>query len=305
MNFMRNPMAHYLALTGIFLTLILALPASQSILNTYDLTNTKYYILLFLYVMPFLGIWYAAFYAYTKLRQYAKSIEGSVEADGYRTLAKGCGWLAYGLPFTATAGLSLYTLGQTNPDFKPASIILTNYLNLIMLMIGFTIIAVSVRQLIRLTKTKIDSMVASKISALFLILGLVYGYVSLKEISLDSITSTQNEFFLPIWVIVISLIIPYLYIWFVGLLATFEMITYARNSKGLLYRQALSYVGYGITIVIAISITAQFLDSLAKSKGEMSINLAFASAFLIQLILAAGYILISIGANKLKRIEEV
>lgn len=305
MNLMRNPMAHYLALTGIFFVLVLAMPAQQNILEAYNITGNQYHIYLFLYVVPFIGIWYAAFLAYKRLKLYSESINGSVEAKGYQILARGCGWLAYSLPISAIAGLIMTTIGSSNQNFKPAAVILTNYINLLLPLIGFIILGYSARRLSKLTKTKIDTKVGVKIATAFIILGLSYGYFSFQGIDMDSLASTQNAYFLPIWIIILSLTIPYLYCWFIGLFAAFEILIYARNSNGLLYRQALSYVGYGIATVIASSIIAQFLGSLPISSGEMSVNYAFATAYFIELVIAVGYVLIAIGSNKLKRIEEV
>lgn len=305
MNLMRNPMAHYIALTTIFFTLVLALPAQQNILNTYNLSKDQYQILIFLYVLPFIGIWYAAFLGFTRLNQYAKSIQGSVEAAGFKTLALGCGWLAYSLPTTATISLLLFTIENSGQAYKPVAVILSNYMNLIVPLIGFIILGYSARCLGKLHKTKMDSKVANKIGAAFIVLGLVYGYFTISGISLDSITSANNVYFIPIWAIVVSLIIPYLYSWFVGLIAAFEMFFYAKNSKGLIYRKALSYVGFGIATVIVSSIFVQFLESVSASNTKLSINYLFATAYFIEIILASGFVLIAIGSNKLKRIEEV
>jgi uncharacterized membrane protein YwzB len=172
-------------------------------------------------------------------------------------------------------------------------------------LIGFTILGYSTRRLSKLAKTKIDSKVTNIIGATFILLGLIYGYFILRGINLDSIISAENVYFLPIWIIVLSIIIPYLYSWFVGLLAAFEMILFAKHSKGLLYRQALSYVGYGIATVIISSIFVQFLDSVFTLTGDLSINYVFVTAYLAEIILASGFVLIAIGSNKLKRIEEV
>lgn len=302
---MRNPITHYIALTAIFFVLVLVLPAQQTVLDSYNLSNSQYHILILLYVLPFIGIWYAAFLAFTRLNRYAKSIEGSVEAAGYKTLALGCGWLAYSLPITAIISLLLFTVENSSQVLKPTAVILSNYMNLIVPLIGFILLGYSARRLSQLSKTRMDSKLANKIGAVFIVLGLVYGYFTISAINLDSITSTQNVYFLPIWVVVISLIVPYLYSWFVGLLAAFEMIFYAKNSKGLLYRQALSYVGYGIATVIVSSIFVQFLESISATSNTSSINYIFATAYFSEIILAAGYILIAIGSNKLKRIEEV
>lgn len=305
MNFMRRPLAHYLVLTGIFFTLVLALPAQKSVMADYNLNSDQYHILLLFYVLPFIGIWFAAFLAYTKLRQYSNSIKGSTEAEGYSSLAKGCGWLAYSLPITAIIGLLLHTIANSDQSFKPTAIILSNYLNLLMPLIGFTILGISARRLTKLTKTKMSNNIATKITVLFILLGLIYAYFSFKGIALDSIMSTQNAYFLPIWIIIFSLTIPYLYTWYIGLLAALEIVGYSQNTRGLLYRQAMKYLGYGIATVIGSSIAVQFLNSVTANDAPSSLNYAFATAYLIELFIAVGYILIAIGASKLKRIEEV
>jgi hypothetical protein len=108
-----------------------------------------------------------------------------------------------------------------------------------------------------------------------------------------------------VWLLVLTIIIPYLYAWFIGLLAAFEITVVARQAKGILYRQALRLLAGGVSVVIAGLITIQYVRSVFPSGGKLSLGLVLLLIYLVYLIVAAGFVLITLGANRLKKIEEI
>lgn len=305
MNFKNNPLLHYAGLSLIFLLFILVIPASQKVIIDYNLSASQYKTLLLIYVLPLFGIWFAAFFAYDRLRQYAKSIATSPEGKGFKALSLSCGWMAYSLPIGSIIGVALFGAANSSPSFRPESLIITNYVVLVLALVGFILFSRSARLLNLQTNTQLSKASYRNLLYAFIAFGLVYCYVSLRSFEMTSILSSRNVYFLPVWVVVITLTIPYLYSWFVGMLAAYEISLHARQSKGLLYRRALLHVGYGIAVVIISSIALQCLTSLSPRTGQMSVTATLVSGYIINLTAVAGYALIAYGAIKLKRIEEV
>jgi hypothetical protein len=104
---------------------------------------------------------------------------------------------------------------------------------------------------------------------------------------------------------VVSVIIPYLYAWFVGLLAAYEIMLFSRHSKGVLYRQSLSLLALGLVVIIASSIALQYMNSIQPRVGHLMLSYHLIITSIFRIIGGGGFVLLAVGANRLKKIEEV
>ncbi len=305
MPFLRKPLIHYFFFTGLYFLLALLLPPVNLTMATYHLNPLQYHILLFVVILPVIPIWFAAFYGYDKLRAYAESIKRTAEGEDFAQLATGLGWLAYSLPVPAIISLILNALSNNHADFHPISIIITNYLNLLLPLVAFSILSNSARALTTHANMRIAIGQAKGMIVLFVTLGVLFCYFTFRHFDLISLNSVDNAYFLPVWLAVLSIIIPYLYAWFIGLLAAYEIVLFAKQTRGLLYREALSYLGFGVAAVIISSIALQYLVSIAPKNSSLSLNYLLAGVYVIEIVAALGYTLMAMGATRLKRIEEV
>lgn len=305
MKLLRSPMSHYVLLTGLYFLLTFILPANKIAMSQYHLSAVQYHVLLFVVVLPAFGIWFAAFYGYTKLRAYARAIHKTAEGDDYQQLATGCGWLAYSLPISALTSIILASIANAQSEFHPTAIILTNYESLLLPLIAFSLLSSSARNLTAKAKLRLTIGRARSIIVVFVLGGVLYCYFTFRQFDLSSISSANNAYYLPVWLALITVIVPYLYSWFIGLLAAYEITLFAQQSKGVLYRQALGYVGFGITAVIVSSIALQYVTSVVPRTGSLSLNTVLAAVYAADTVSAVGYVLIAVGATRLKRIEEV
>ena len=305
MKLLRNPMSHYVLLTGLYFVLTFILPANKTVMAQYHLSASQYHILLFVIVLPAIGTWFAAFYGYTKLQTYARTIRNTHEGDDYTQLATGCGWLAYALPISALTSIILNSIANSFTEFHPTAIIITNYENLLLPLVAFSLLSSSARSLTAKAKLRFTISQARSIIITFVLGGVIYCYYIFRQFDLTSIYSSNNAFYLPVWLALITVIVPYLYTWFIGLLAAYEISIFAQQAKGVLYRQPLRYLGLGIAAVIISSIALQYATSIVPRTGSLSLNTTLAVVYATGLISAVGYILIALGATRLKRIEDV
>ena len=308
MQLFQKPLAHYTVFIGLYLILTQILPANKFALETYGLTPLRYHLLLLLVVLPFIGIWYAAFYSFSRLKTYATAIQKSPEGQDFRQLAIGSGWLAYALPTLAFTTIIINSLTDSYPARHPAAIIFNNYLSLILPFIAFTILSNSARQLANRANLRLSMGAARGLIAIFIVLGVAYGYFSFNHLSHLSLTASDNIYYLPVWLVVVSIMIPYLYAWFIGLLAAYEIMLFAKQVKGVIYRQALRSVAYGLAIVIVSSIALQFVNCVmpySSSSGTQQLNSVLIGVFIVELLSAIGYGFIAVGARRLIKIEEV
>ncbi len=297
---------HYGLFVSLYVLLIFILPANSTTLATYNLSAIQYHFLLLLIVSPSLAIWLAAFIGYSKLGQYAYSIKKTPEGIHFDQLARGCAWLAWSLPLTAIVPLIFDAFANRWSDFHPTAIIVSNYLNLILPLIAFSIIASASRGLLSSNpEIKFDQKSAQLIVVGFLAAGALYCLLTFRRFDLSSLASTHNPYFLPIWIMIVTITVPYLYAWFIGTLAAYELTLFTKRARGLLYRQALRFVIGGLVAVILSSIALQYLNSIVPRIGYLTLDYRLLMTTFFRIVGGAGFILLAVGAIRLKKIEEI
>jgi len=275
-------------------------------MHSYHLSPTAYHVLLLIVELPVMATWLAAFYGYSKLRDYANSIANTPEEAGFKRLTLGIRWLAWSLILPTILSLISNSIANSHQSFHPTAIILTNYFNLFFPLVAFTLMASGVDSLLAYAKWKQSYTQNLKPLLLFFAaLGGIYCYLTLRYINLGQPDSRNNTFYLPGWLLLFTIIIPYLYAWFVGLLAAYGLNTLATSAKGVLYRQSLSLLTAGVSLVIASSVGSQYLHIIVPRTGHLSLNVALLIVYVFYLVIILGFVLISLGASRLKRIEEI
>lgn len=289
----------------IFVVLILTLPYDDTTVRSYHLSVLEYRVVELMINLPVIAVWFFAFWGYGKLKQYATYIKKTKEGPHFDKLAQGAAWLAWSLPITALVGRVLSSIDASHQSFRSAQIIIYNYVELILPFVGLLIIGSAARGIngnrridLKLTSTRI-------IMALFVAAGVLYCYLILKAFNLSSLASQHNPYYLPAWLMVVSVIIPYLYAWFIGLLAAYQITVYASSISGVLYKRALLAVTAGLTSIIFSFVVVQYLSSIWPNTGHLVFNYRLVIVTLFRIVGGVGYVAMAIGANRLKKIEEV
>ena len=271
----------------------------------YHLTPEAYHVLLSALTMPSLTVWLVAFLAYGKLYEYVDLINDSTESIGFARMARGIKWLAWSLPLSSIVSLVAFAIMNTSSGCHTIGIVANNYLTLILPLIGYSLIGSGGRSLMAQAKLSFSVSDAQSIMLSFIGGGVLYCYLTFRQLSSIRLSSTHNPYALPVWLVVVSIIIPYLYAWFVGVLAALEINTYSKRVRGLLYRQPLRLLVMGLTIVIASSIALQFLGTVVPATGHILLNYHLTFRFLFRAASGLGFLLITLGVLRLKKIEEV
>ncbi len=293
------------ALACLFIVLIFVLPTSHATMHAYNLSSLQYRLITLSLAFPILVVWFAAFLGSAKLRDYAYQIRKTPQGLHFNNLANACTWLALSLPVPAIAGQLLNALANKWANFHPTAIIITNYINIILPLIAFSIVGIASRGLIRDAKLTLSLATTRFIMILFLVIGVLFCYLTFRQFDLTSLQASTNPYFLPLWLMVITVTIPSLYAWFVGLLAAYEIGLYSKQSHGLLYRKALRLMIGGLIAVIVSLIALQYLNSVQPRIGHLVLDYRLLLNLLFRIIGGIGFILLALGATRLKRIEEV
>ena len=295
--------AGWLAL--IYIVLIFVLPANEATLRTHHLSAWQYRLTLLAVTLPLVLAWVVAFVGYARLREYVQLVRKTPEGVHFDKLATGTAWLAWSLPLPAIVVLLLGGLANHWPGFYATSIIISNYLELALPLVAFSIIGVASRGLVNQAKLKISLLSSRLIMLLLLAAGVLYCYLAFQHLDLSSLGSTHNPYFLPLWLMVLSLIIPYLYAWFVGLVAAYEITLFSRQTTGVLYHQALRLLALGLVVIIASSIAQQYISGVQPRTNHLIFGYHMVLSSIFYVLSGVGFALLAIGANRLKKIEEI
>jgi hypothetical protein len=265
------------------------------------LESLQYRIVRLAVSIPGMLAWLAAFVGYGMLRQYNAAIKHTPESPHFERLTKGVGWLAWSVPVSVIVALVLRSLADTNA----LAIVIINYVSLLLPLVAFSLIGAATRGLIGVSKLNLNLSNARLIVLVFLMLGVTYCWFTFRQFSPSSPGSTDNPYFLPAWLVVLTVIVPYLYAWFTGLLAAYEIALYSKQMSGVLYRQALRLLAGGLIIVIGGLIGLQYLSAVQLLAGHLILDYRVLLVWLFRLTTVAGFIMLAAGAARLKRIEEV
>jgi len=293
-------MAWFIILAVITAGLALGLPPDPHTLHELHISGVAYRIAVLALLIPYGVIWYAAFYAFSKLREYARTIQGFEDGKAFRSITVGMGVLAFGLIVPTAVSLVMQSITGYHPGFRPVSAIVTNHLGILTAVVAFTYINNGTHVLIRLGKNRPGLADIRLFALLFITLATVFTYL------VTNYHLQNNGYYLNTPLLITTLIIPSLFAWLVALLGAYEIWLYAKTAKGVLYRQALRRFSYGIVAAIAGSVASQFVaNTFVAGEVHHSIEALLLVDYAFLAVIALGLILMALGTRKLQKIEEV
>jgi hypothetical protein len=168
---------------------------------------------------------------------------------------------------------------------------------------AFILIARSGEALYGLVRSKLKPTVQKIWVLLFITISTLYSFYLVIRPVHDSPAS--RVYFLPDWLLLVTIVIPYLYIWYLGLNASYCIYVYQRKITGKLYKSALRLVSAGISLVIVSSIITRTITSLSAKLTTLHLTPLLYIIYGLLIIDGAGFVLLAAGARRLRRIEEV
>lgn len=288
-----------------YLALIWLLPSNKAAVHDYQLSDTSYHVLFLLVVLPLIATWFCALHGYERLNGYARAVKGTYEGKDFAKLSKGIAVLAWGSIISAIITLLVNNHANNHPGFLPSAVIIANYLGLLIPLIGFHYISRGSHDLAIRNKLYYKTGAVQAIIFTFMVIGVAYCYVVFGRLDDYSLAANNNPYYLPDWLMITTFVIPCLYTWFIGLLGAYDLYLYSRYSKGLLYQRGMRLLGVGFTAVIASSTIVQYLRTATPRNGHLSLNLTLTLINITYLLAISGYIMIIMGSNRLRKIEEV
>lgn len=245
-------------------------------------------------------VWAAAFYGYRRLAAYADVVASNREGKAFGYLARALAWLAWGLPICANLNAVLGGISHENPGFLSTALIISHYFALIIALFAFSAMADGARELADISGKLPRKPVIRLLMLIVITMSVVFTYVTVH-----AVTQHSNPYHLPVWLILFTIIIPYLYAWLMGLVAAFQISMYRQSVQGLLYKRALSLVASGTALVIVGAISFQYITVSNGYLRRIHLNGSLLLIYLVLLIYGLGFLLIARGAERLRKIEEI
>jgi hypothetical protein len=290
----------FVALTGLYIGLILALPADPKTLTQFQVTQSQLRLLLLTIVTPLVAVYFAALYGFVQFKNYADSIRDTKEGPAFKRLADALMLLAFSLPLTANISTLLNYATLNNQDFLPTATIIKNYVALIFPFITFMLLTKGSEALVGTLRLRLKY---PPNYTLWFIISLTSIYTWLITTRPHGSTSTE-AYFLPNWLIIMTLAVPYVFMWCRGILAAWKLFEYHKNVKGRVYRDAMRYLALGIGCIIFLSVLIQLLSTVSARLESLSLRPVLFFLYVLVAMYAVGYGLVARGAKRLKQIEE-
>lgn len=176
------------------------------------------------------------------------------------------------------------------------------YFNLALPLAGFIFIGRAARGLVDLAKVRPSRLGDNVLALVLTCIGVTYTYLVVGHGAVRSFSSFAH---LPHLVVLLTLVIPYIYMWYVGLLATYELLLYRKKAPGIVYRKSWGALAFGVGATILLQILLENVSTLTTFLNNLSIAGLVFALYLLIILLAIGYIFIARGARRLQKIEEV
>lgn len=307
-------MSRYRTATGIMLALVavyfivtVVLPPNPVTMARFNLSSGGIRFINLTFVILYGLVWLIALSGYIKLRQYAELISKNKDGKAFMAIAIGLGFLAFRLPLASVVNSTLLYLARDYSWLTPASVISVNYIGVLFSLLAFGFISYGTDQLMELLPHKPSTKARYIFIILSLLLVAAYTQFAIGRPGYDQPVAAGEKatYYLPSWLIVSTIIVPYAYLWYWGFMSVFSLRKYQQQVKGLVYRQGLRWLYWGIAVVIVASIILQFGAAQTIRVSRFQLQPVLVSTYVFLGVLAAGFGLIMAGAKKLKKIEEV
>jgi hypothetical protein len=277
------------------------LPAPSPLtMARYHLSALELRIIDITIVVILAAIWYVGFYAYAKLHNYERLIQKAKDGKQVAWLSKGMFLMVMWLPVSSVVSSVLNFFARHHTGFAPAAAIINNYLSLAIPLAGVVLIGIGARGLSEIVRQRPTHLAINVLSILLIYIGLIYWRL---------VVTTENRgavYHMPITLILLTIVAPYIYMWFNGMLAVYEIFNYRRKVAGVVYRSSWQLLALGLAWLMLLSIVVQYLTTtLVTRLNHVSFYGVLVFIYSILLVYSVGFVLIALGARKLQKIEEV
>jgi hypothetical protein len=281
-----------LLIVGYILLTYLPKP-DEAVLSHYGLSLSGYYKLVSTFVVVIALITAVGLYGSVLVKTYANLIKSAPEGNAFRWIANGFILLSLSVPLGSVVGAIAGQLAKNHLNRQPTLTIINNYIALALAAIALLMIARGTDILYGLFRKNVKPLPQKVWVFVFIAGSSLYSYF----ITIEPVTTplAKRAYFLPGWMLIASIAIPYLYVWYRGLSAAYNIFLYQKNTTGRLYKSSLKYLAAGIFMVIISSIATRVLITTSPNLSRLNITPILFIIYGLLIIDASGYVLLAMG----------
>ena len=279
-----------------YLALSYAAPQTSSPIK---LSRLQLDLVEFSIILPYLLSWILAVYGLCTLDKYVRFGRISNELKpAFQGIYRGLAWII-------VSAVSVPVLGATRPFIPHLGhqlTILTNYLYIFPLLIGFWIMRQAMAKVLGKQKMPAQRWRSDEAVRALLVLLLSAFYIALVFSNGSRQAGPNASYFLPDVLIVLTIIIPACLSWWFGFSAGFMLSEITARAESATTFRAMTRILYGICTIIFISILLQALLSLGTARlADVGVGMLLALLYVFVLWQAVGYMLLALGVRALLR----
>jgi hypothetical protein len=295
----------FLLLAIIYSLLTVVTPPSRYTLSKYHVDSFQLFVLQLAVMLPYLVIWVIGLVGYLRLHEYTVAMGRSKDGKAFGTISVGVLWFALWPPLSSLINAAGGLVMAHHPPLTDDVIRIENYANLLILVPAFVYIYLGARRLV-LTVRGLVPAVSQRTTLFFIAFSAFYTFVTLEDAArrIPADAATPASYYLADWLIVLTIVIPRLLMWYLGVQGVQLIRQYRRKVPGVIYRKALQRLAIGIGVTVLMIILLRLLQSLMNPLSHLSLSLLFLLVYALLIGLAVGYVLIAKGSRQLQNIEE-
>lgn len=283
---------------------VLTLLSPMSNGNPYHITSESAAILRLTIIVPIAIAWLLGVRGATAFKSYARMIDGSPEAGAINLVANG---LLLTVLYFVVGGL----IGSLLPFYQHAAgyralVILHDHFGSLFSLVVFYILYRGSDQLHRVTRFQTWTRSSAWILLAYAVFAFAFVLLFTSYQAPSTSNGSQNSLaFVSSNILLVSLILPYLAGWFMGIISCINIMKFSAQVKGKLYRQALRNLVLGLWVVIVLSMLIQILTFASRYLAGMSLAGVLLVLYTLLLLYGLGFLFVREGAKKLAQLEVV
>lgn len=274
--------------------------------NRFGLDTAKTHLLQATIVLPVVAVWLTAVFGAERFRSYSNTIKKHRDGQAFNKIAVGVALLV--ISFIGNGTFGALRAWARRDGWIEGFTITANYLSAFLPLLAFGLMYIGSVELRRLIKKKTSDRLSNTILMLVLGAVAVLHISTLMNYEYRNSTpdpATYNSFYLSDNLILLTLALPHLIAWGMGMKAAVNIWKYQQQVKGVIYRFALFRLALGTLLVTGFSVTLQMLIAFSTYFSSASLASILVVLYVIILFYAAGFLVIASGAKRLTAIEKV
>jgi hypothetical protein len=291
--------------TLLYLGQIIFIKPDQAILNKYHISVTTDIFLALAIAIPYVVIWIVSLIGYQRMDSYIANIRGSKDGEAMNLVGIGILLLAIWLPVTTLLD-SLIRHASTFHLTVANAVRISNYANILLLLPAFVICYVGSRRLLELIRSWRMPSTIAYVTTAYIAFASFYTWLVLHDpVRKFGVHGVNATFYEPDWLILLTIVIPRLIMWYYGILTVYNLYLYRTRVNGSLYREAIGLLALGLGGVVSIAIILRLFQSVTTTLNNLSLGQLVLVVYILLILIATAYVFIAKGAQKMQRLEEL